>query len=136
MVMKSRGEFGFIDFIRSNFPSPEGAVGIGDDCAVIPAGEGELLFSTDILMEGVHFLRNESSPEDVGWKAAAVNLSDIAAMGGTPVATFLSIALPKDSPHRGGPAPADTSSRIRIDPHTPSGTHRPRAGGRPPDGRR
>jgi thiamine-monophosphate kinase len=45
----------------------------------------------------VHFLRNESSPEDVGWKAAAVNLSDIAAMGGTPVATFLSIALPKDA---------------------------------------
>lgn len=97
MVMKSRGEFGFIDFIRSNFPSPDGTVGIGDDCAVIPAGEEELLFSTDLLMEGVHFLRNESSPEDVGWKAAAVNLSDIAAMGGTPVATFLSIALPKDA---------------------------------------
>ena len=71
--------------------------GIGDDCAVMPSGEGELLFSTDLLMEGVHFLRNESSPEDVGWKAAAVNLSDIAAMGGTPVATFLSIALPKDA---------------------------------------
>jgi thiamine-monophosphate kinase len=48
-------------------------------------------------MEGVHFLRSESSPEDVGWKAAAVNLSDIAAMGGKPVATFLSIALPKDA---------------------------------------
>ena len=95
--MSRRGEFGFIDFIRSNFPDPEGTTGIGDDCAVIPSGEGELLFSTDLLMEGVHFLRNESSPEDVGWKAAAVNLSDIAAMGGTPVATFLSIALPKDA---------------------------------------
>lgn len=95
--MSRRGEFGFIDFIRSNFPDPEGTTGIGDDCAVMPSGEGELLFSTDLLMEGVHFLRNESSPEDVGWKAAAVNLSDIAAMGGTPVATFLSIALPKDA---------------------------------------
>lgn len=95
--MSRRGEFGFIDFIRSNFPYPEGTTGIGDDCAVMPSGEGELLFSTDLLMEGVHFLRNESSPEDVGWKAAAVNLSDIAAMGGTPVATFLSIALPKDA---------------------------------------
>lgn len=95
--MSRRGEFGFIDFIRSNFPYPEGTTGIGDDCAVMPSGEGELLFSTDLLMEGVHFLRNESSPEDVGWKAAAVNLSDLAAMGGTPVATFLSIALPKDA---------------------------------------
>lgn len=97
MAMSRRGEFGFIDFIRSYFPDPEGTTGIGDDCAVMPSGEGELLFSTDLLMEGVHFLRNESSPEDVGWKAAAVNLSDIAAMGGTPVATFLSIALPKDA---------------------------------------
>ena len=95
--MKSRGEFGFIDFIKANFPDPEGTVGIGDDCAVMPGCGEELLFSTDLLMEGVHFLRNESSPEDVGWKAAAVNLSDIAAMGGIPVATFLSIALPKDA---------------------------------------
>ena len=95
--MSQRGEFGFIDYIKANFPVQEGTIGIGDDCAVMSAGEGELLFSTDLLMEGVHFLRNESSPEDVGWKAAAVNLSDIAAMGGTPVATFLSIALPKDA---------------------------------------
>lgn len=95
--MKSRGEFGFIDYIKTNFPAQDGTIGIGDDCAVMPAGEGELLFSTDLLMEGVHFLRSESSPEDVGWKAAAVNLSDIAAMGGIPVATFLSIALPKDA---------------------------------------
>ena len=97
MVMSQRGEFGFIDYIKANFPVQEGTIGIGDDCAVMPAGEGELLFSTDLLMEGVHFLRNESSPEDVGWKAAAVNLSDIAAMGGIPVATFLSIALPKEA---------------------------------------
>ena len=95
--MKSRGEFGFIDYIKTNFPAPEDAIGIGDDCAVMPSGDGELLFSTDLLMEGVHFLRGKSSAEDIGWKAAAVNLSDIAAMGGTPVATFLSIALPRDA---------------------------------------
>lgn len=95
--MNTRGEFGFIDFIQNHFPEPDNIKGIGDDCAVIPSGEGDLLFSTDLLMEGVHFLRDESSPEDVGWKAAAVNLSDIAAMGGVPVATFLSIALPKDA---------------------------------------
>jgi thiamine-monophosphate kinase len=97
MVMKKKGEFEFIDFIRRHFSVPDGVMGIGDDCAVMPSGGEELLFSTDLLMEGVHFLRSESSPEDVGWKAAAVNLSDIAAMGGTPTATFLSIALPKDA---------------------------------------
>ena len=100
--MSSRGEFGFIDFIKEHFKAPDGVMGIGDDCAVLPTypiseGPGELLVSTDLLMEGVHFLRKESSPEDIGWKAAAVNLSDIAAMGGRPVATFLSIALPKDA---------------------------------------
>ena len=100
--MSSRGEFGLIDFIKEHFKAPDGVMGIGDDCAVLPTypiseGPGELLVSTDLLMEGVHFLRKESSPEDVGWKAAAVNLSDIAAMGGSPVATFLSIALPKNA---------------------------------------
>ena len=95
--MKARGEFGLIDFIKGRFKAPEGVTGIGDDCAVMPSGDDQVLISTDLLMEGIHFLRTESSPEDVGWKAAAVNLSDIAAMGGTPIATFLSIALPKDA---------------------------------------
>ncbi len=95
--MKTRGEFGLIEFIKDHFPIPDNYMGIGDDCAVIPPMEEETLVSTDLLMEGVHFLRNESSPEDIGWKAAAVNLSDIAAMGGEAVATFLSIALPKDA---------------------------------------
>ena len=95
--MINKGEFELIGHIKDMFRVPSEVYGIGDDCAIIPAGEGELLFSTDLLIEGVHFLRKESSPEDVGWKAAAVNLSDIAAMGGNPVATFLSIALPKDA---------------------------------------
>ena len=92
----NRGEFGFIDMIRQRFDVPVGMMGIGDDCAVIPAGKSEFIYSTDMLMEGVHFLRDVASPEDIGWKSLAVNLSDIAAMGGTPAATFLSIALPKD----------------------------------------
>ena len=94
--MKTRGEFGLIDMIRQHFDVPVGILGIGDDCAVIPAGESEFIYSTDMLIEGVHFLRDAASPEDIGWKSLAVNLSDIAAMGGTPIATFLSIALPKD----------------------------------------
>ena len=95
--MKNAGEFGFIEHIKTYFPASKEGLGIGDDCAIITNGEGELIFSTDMLMEGIHFLRSAASPEDIGWKSLAVNLSDIAAMGGTPLATFLSIALPKDA---------------------------------------
>lgn len=93
----AKGEFGLIDYIKTHFEVPDGVVGIGDDCATLPEGGGDRLITTDMLLEGVHFLRSKSEPEDVGWKSAAVNLSDIAAMGGTPIATFLSIALPKDA---------------------------------------
>ena len=93
-----KGEFELIDHIRGHFKEvPQGVVGIGDDCSIIEGEGEEWLFSTDLVVEGVHFLRTKSSPEDVGWKSAAVNLSDIAAMGGEPAATFLSIALPKDA---------------------------------------
>ncbi|MCR5840537.1 MAG: thiamine-phosphate kinase [Bacteroidales bacterium] len=89
------GEFGLIDRIRSRFPAPSGITGIGDDCAVIPQRCGcDTLVSTDMLVEGTHFLREDITPYDLGWKSAAVNLSDIAAMGGRPTATFLSLALP------------------------------------------
>jgi thiamine-monophosphate kinase len=91
------GEFGLIGQIRRRFPAPEGVTGIGDDCAVLPQKSGlESLVSTDMLVEGTHFLRDGISPYDLGWKSAAVNLSDIAAMGGKPMATFLSLALPAD----------------------------------------
>ena len=95
-----KGEFGFIDYIKTHFAGVAESclVGIGDDCAVIPVGEqGDIVVTTDMLVEGVHFLRSEATPEQVGHKAAAVNLSDIAAMGATPIATFLSVALPKDA---------------------------------------
>lgn len=92
-----KGEFGLIDFIKSHTTVPEGMVGIGDDCAIVKGEVFDTIFSTDMLLEGVHFLRTKASPEDVGWKSAAVNLSDIAAIGGEPTATFLSIALPSDA---------------------------------------
>ena len=95
--MATNSEFGLIDHIKDLFNAPPGVLGIGDDCAVLTCGEGEVLYSTDMLLEGVHFLRGAASPEDIGWKALAVNLSDIAAMGGIPEASFLSIALPKDA---------------------------------------
>ena len=90
------GEFDLISRINEMFPAPEGVTGIGDDCAILPQKGGmETLVTTDMLMDGVHFLREDASPYDLGWKSAAVNISDIAAMGGRPVGTFLSYALPK-----------------------------------------
>lgn len=94
-----KGEFEFIAGIRGIFPQPDGVTGIGDDCAVIPQHEGaETLVSTDMLVEGSHFLLSDISPYRLGWKSAAVNFSDIAAMGGTPVGSFLALALPHDLP--------------------------------------
>lgn len=92
-------EFELIESIKARFAVPVGVTGIGDDCAVIPQTTGfDTLVSTDLLVEGVHFLLGDIAPELLGWKSAAVNFSDIAAMGGSPVGTFLSIALPADLP--------------------------------------
>ena len=90
------GEFDLIERIAAMGGSlPAGVVGIGDDCAVIPSKAGQdTLVSADMLIEDVHFRRDLTSAYDLGWKSAAVNVSDIAAMGGRPEATFLSFALP------------------------------------------
>ncbi len=73
--------------------------GIGDDCAVLQVGRGyDSLVTTDFCLEGVHFRREWHSPESVGHRCLARGLSDIAAMGGEPVAVFLSLALPRDLP--------------------------------------
>lgn len=91
------GEFGLIEKIRKNIKVPKGVTGIGDDCAILPQSDGmQTLVSCDMLVEDVHFLRNKTNPYDLGWKSAAVNISDIAAMGGKPVSTFLSLSLPSD----------------------------------------
>lgn len=73
--------------------------GIGDDCAVLrpPPGQ-EILVTTDFSLEGIHFRRDWHSPESVGHRCLARGLSDIAAMGGKPVAAFLSLALPPGLP--------------------------------------
>lgn len=93
-------EFGFIDKICARFAELplNGFEGIGDDCAVLPVADGDaLLFTADLLNEEVHFLRRATSARELGGKTLAVNLSDIAAMGGRPVATLLSLALPPDA---------------------------------------
>ncbi len=72
------------------------ALGIGDDCAVLRPGRAgqDLLFTTDLLIEDVHFRRATHSASDIGWKALARGLSDLAAMGGEPRFCLLSLAVP------------------------------------------
>lgn len=102
MKISEIGEDPFIQRIKEKMDSnlPEGIVGIEDDCAVVPF-DGQpnnkvLLLSTDSLVEGCHFLRDIISPEDLGYKAVMVNVSDIAAMGGKSLYILMSIALPNN----------------------------------------
>jgi len=85
--------------IRRNTPSAEGvAVGIGDDCAVLePTAGHRLLATTDLLLEDVHFRRRYAEPADIGWKSVAVNLSDVAAMGGRPRWALVALACPAET---------------------------------------
>lgn len=98
MRLKDIGEFGFIDRIRSGCLIRKASVikGIGDDCCVFKTSPGLVtLFTTDMLVENVHFIRQAISPYKLGRKSVAVNISDIAAMGGTPREAVVSIAVPE-----------------------------------------
>jgi thiamine-monophosphate kinase len=100
-ALEALGEFGLIGLIRRRIRhrSAGTIVGIGDDAAVLSAeGTGELLVTTDLLLEGVHFQRRWGRPRDLGRKALAVNVSDIAAMGGQPRHALLGLAIPADGP--------------------------------------
>ena len=95
------GEFGEFRFIRSimddcHFSHKKIIKGIGDDCAVVGPYDGKvLLLTTDILIEDIHFILEKIKPEHLGEKSVAVNLSDIAAMGGTALHLLVSLALPR-----------------------------------------
>ncbi len=98
--MPTTGEFDLIDLIKKKCRSrtPGLIHGIGDDTAVFePARGRELLSTTDILIEGVHFLPHVISPYQLGRKAISVNLSDIAAMGGEPRFLLVTLAVPKST---------------------------------------
>ncbi|WP_138733487.1 thiamine-phosphate kinase [Modestobacter excelsi] len=73
-------------------------VGPGDDAAVLRTPDGRVVACTDVLVEGRHFRRDWSSAEDVGHKAAAANLADVAAMGAAPTALLVGLACPADTP--------------------------------------
>src|SRR5262252_9132014 len=90
------GEFAYIDWLRRRTPPADGVVvGPGDDTAVLRPPTRPLLVTTDMLLEGSCFLLAEAGPRRVGRKAIAVNLSDIAAMAGVPLAAVVSVGLPR-----------------------------------------
>ena len=93
--MAEAGEFQIIEkfFTYQTFGAWK-SQGVGDDCAIIDTGAGRIAVTCDMMALGTHFLP-EADPEDVGYKALAVNLSDLAAAGAVPRAFFLSIGLPR-----------------------------------------
>jgi len=99
MKNKKLGEFELIDRLTRDLPnfSKDVIVGIGDDCAVLKQGDNKyLLVTCDVQIEGVHFLPAVAEPENIGQKAVAVNVSDIAAMGGKPTFCLVSLIIPKN----------------------------------------
>jgi thiamine-monophosphate kinase len=93
------GEFGVIARVVARLRNGRGVLlGPGDDAAVVAVPDGRVVASTDLLVEGRHFRRDWSSAYDVGRKAAAQNLADIAAMGANPVGLLVGLACPDDLP--------------------------------------
>ena len=93
---KDLGEFGFIDRIAHHTRREHVLCGIGDDCAVMDAGNGRVrLVTIDTMVEGVHFVP-AAAPEGVGHKLLAVSLSDIASMGGKPVDAVVAVSASAD----------------------------------------
>ena len=95
------GEFGFIGQFAHQFDALINTddMGIGDDCALLSIDKERYhLVSTDLLIEDIHFLSNEISASELGHKSLAVNLSDIAAMGGKALYSFLSLGIPQHFP--------------------------------------
>ena len=93
------GEFGLIQRLTSGAGSADQVIlGPGDDTAIVAAPDGKVVITTDLMVEGRHFRRDWSTPVDVGRKAAAASLADVAAMGAVPTALVVGLAAPGDLP--------------------------------------
>ncbi|QEW03417.1 thiamine-phosphate kinase [Microbacterium lushaniae] len=92
------GEGEILRRILARLPRSAAPVGPGDDAAVIAAPDGRVVATTDTLVHGPDFRLAWSSPFELGWKAAAVNLADVAAMGARPTALLVALALPDATP--------------------------------------
>ena len=107
MLVRNIGEFGIIErlnrMIMSRGPGNEAVrafpllVDTGDDTAVWETGRGRELFTTDTMVEGVHFTRETTPWRDLGWKAVAANISDVASMGGVPTYALITLGLPPET---------------------------------------
>lgn len=101
MDVRDLGEFGLIERLAKSLGVARDErliVGVGDDAAVWRTDRRYIIATTDTMVEGVHFLPGRVAWRDVGWKAMAVNVSDIAAMGGTPTFALATLALPPTTP--------------------------------------
>jgi thiamine-monophosphate kinase len=120
--LRDLGEFGFIEHVKRRFGGPvrAGEIGIGDDAAVLRASPGNVVLSTDLLVEGTHFDFRYFLPEELGWRALMANLSDLSAMGASPVCYLVALAAPPETPVRlldgifRGMTNAGRSSGIRL----------------------
>jgi thiamine-monophosphate kinase len=99
VTVSDAGEFGLLARIFPRLPQgPASLVGPGDDAAVVATADGRVVLTMDLLVEGRHFRQDWSPPHDIGRKAAAQNMADIAAMGAVPTALLIGLACPPDTP--------------------------------------
>ncbi|HWF05191.1 MAG TPA: thiamine-phosphate kinase, partial [Candidatus Angelobacter sp.] len=100
-MLKERNLIAYIRRLADASTARGVALGVGDDCAILrPTAGSELLVTTDLCLEDVHFRRDWHPAASVGHRCLTRGLSDIAAMGGTPLACFLSLGLPQDLPQK------------------------------------
>lgn len=97
-TLRDLGEDAIVTLLRERFTTRPGSVGIGDDAAVFMPPPGSMVFTTDTMVEGVDFDLAYTSGADLGWKAMAINVSDLAAMGAVPAHALVTMCMPAETP--------------------------------------